>query len=412
MADNRQLTTLDIATDYLMKSDSATPLHRLTHGLWRYDVTFSPEKRPNVSWHYMNFNPKDLKACSNELKKALDARTEEKKKCVTENRPYSGYIRVVKMSMHNNDYSTYVPVCDVASLKLMNWRNMTTYVRNTIDATDIMDLTIPDMMLSNTKAMSKDAFLKCITHRRGLKHVSHALDDVLWGQLGVDEMMHHQQQIVHVLKETRQQCLTYRENIHNISNHIIVHYMTVMTFPNDSIEFSKLCHSFHGSLVEAAVAGLQAALHNHMQLACYPTEVKRRCVAQAMERIFHIDCKGGQAYLKNQLDYRTAMYKILCHIMDNNGLGYGFRRRSTHAPLPLLALILKRAEQMNLQTFDLNTFVGGIMSQLDAMVQKMAVDQHQLETLYKMDNMSPLLLVDLRCKDRDGYMQTTMEDFM
>ena len=414
MAVSNELTTLDIASDYSMRYGNMAPLNNGSSGVWRYDITFSADKQLTLTWHFVNPTPMGDDICIKELTTELNIRTEEKRKQYNEYCPYSGYIRAVSVPVGNGDdenHQLYFPIYDVACLKLMTSICMSKYKRSYIEETGTKHLTVPDMMISNTNCMTKESFVGCITHRRNLKHIYHALDNVLWHQLCVDETVQHQT-FVHAYKETKQQCITYRENIQNISNHIILHYMTSLTFPNNSIQFSQLCHNFHSSLVEAVVAGLQAALHNHVQLGGYSPEAKRQCVKQAMEGIFHVDCKGGHSYLKNQLNYRTAMYRILCHIMDNNKLVCRGRRRSTQAPLPLLGLILMRAKQLNMQSLDLTTFVGGIMTQLDEMIQRMKLNQDQLEALYKMDKASPLLSIDLRCRDKGGWTQTTIDDFV
>ena len=149
-----------------------------------------------------------------------------------------------------------------------------------------------------------------------------------------------------------------------------------------SIDLLHRCSHTHNSIVHQAVIGLQQTLTDHIE--CIESTDGEHTVEELLATAFHFEKTSIEGIKLNQQTFRTVMYQLLKTIMIENNLsckGHCLVHYSTHAPLPLIAVILLRVKTMAM--FDMK-YVFDVLQQLEMLTLAMNLTQHQLEDAYKM----------------------------
>ena len=184
------------------------------------------------------------------------------------------------------------------------------------------------------------------------------------------------------LVEEVQYLQTYSEQTY-ASSYPIQEYIHQTRQPAyESIDLLHLCSHTHNSIVHQAVIGLQQTLTDHIE--CIESTKGQHIVEEILATAFNFEKTSIQGIKLNQLHFRTIMYQLLKTIMKENNLsckGHCLVHYSTHAPLPLIAVILLRVKAMDM--FDIK-YIFGVLQQLERLTQAMRLTQHQLEGAYKM----------------------------
>ena len=218
-----------------------------------------------------------------------------------------------------------------------------------------------------------------------------------------------------VLQETVSTVQAHRDNLISV---LVKEYIAGMK--NDPLLPLRHCHRKHNRLVHNILVGLQESLHEYVKDK--HQEERKTIVHTFLEKVFHVNVVGKK-YLSNHLDYRTAMYNCIKGILGNNGLRCSDQKVqgkeiSTHAPLPLLILILWRVQQLEWDNFDCvrdsTSMLYDTLSQLQLLTDQMRVDMVMLEEEYQMTEDSPKISVALRKQKvrEDVNDQMPIDDFV
>ena len=308
--------------------------------------------------------------------------------------PFSEYVRVVTLDQPDGDGNRFATVwMDVQRLKLnysMNNRwNILSHISSCI---------IPSISPKPTQILSLNGSIQYMTFLRGGKGVDGKLLDEclsmrsIWMLTG---LQHH-----HLMHATERRYLedlqTSREEI---SEPVILGYVSAV---QNGSSIVALSHPDHASLVSHIYAGLQRAMA--VFVGHLPQEEQTATVCGILERVFHIKAIHLPEFLTNQLRYRTAMYKIVRTIMCKNGILCASHspqtESSTHAPLPLMAVILWRIQDFNSKGFALMGHVGGIFQQLQDLMMLGKIDRRTLEDAYGLSDRHEKLMIDFSCTNK------------
>ena len=379
-------------------------------GCVKFDIQFTVHGTPQIAVTYLESL---TTACATYFRETSAFSVAKNVKCFNESNPFQVYVRLLYVKMNDGTSKLYTLVNDVACLKLMNVITMSQFLKSNIMPSELLKQSIPGIYSGmKVTLMSMKAFRLCLSHRRPRcpnlnvldEYFSHRVCDILYES----SCKPHFETAIQTANLERQ-CIDYKANIRSVSNPIILHYMEKEEFRQNPKEFVKLCASFHNPVVSSVIIGLQQAINTYV--GTYVKDQQRHIAKHVLESIFHVNCSDGYTFLTGQLRYRIGMYVIICEIMNRNRLLCSQKITSTHAPLPLMALILMRVKHLNISGFDYMGYVGGIMHQLEAMAEEMGMDREQLEKEYKMDELSLPIHIQFQQQERNNTGQMSINDF-
>jgi hypothetical protein len=302
--------------------------------------------------------------------------------------PYREYMRIVIIPCGGGQQSLGIVIRDITYLCLCEEKHIghiTRHFKHKINCfVDGIDASDPVVHLNDAVAyFMKTTSLKNAKPQRKLVHM--CLSNVFIEMLGNIHNFHMRQS----LQGSRLMLQESEDNRRLISNQVMLLYMD---------ELNKLparnmvthCHRQHNTLVNSLLIGLQGALHDCLQTSGREEQKQQAC--HFLETIFNAEpSEEMNRALTTQLSYKLVMYSLIKSIMIRNNLtcspSHG-EEPSTHAPLPLLALIMWRVEDLRIANLDYPTHTGGIFHQLKVFTHAVGKDRNELEIAYNMNEES------------------------
>lgn len=199
-----------------------------------------------------------------------------------------------------------------------------------------------------------------------------------------------------MIKDTLEEKTT---EVESVSDPLIQSYIHRVKVHGNGDQLLRHCHVDHSPVIQHILGTIQEALRAHVEEM--PSGIKRRTIIYFLEEVFNVSLTYAEICLRNKLHYKLSMQAILLKVLENNNLtcASSHVESSFHTPLPLIMLIVWRAQSLGWDRFlsqsDRDGNRKGLIHQLDMLMKVLGKNKEDLELAYMMTEQSRVVPVTL-----------------